>query len=235
MHDWHLRDEVFGSARKSQRWRSARWLFGAMSRPHGVENSSDDIELGHFANHAQLAELDIENLFESRHPTPRRTALWLGSIGACGTTIGCPGLDDEAAVSGVRREYAVISEEMRSWARYQGRQTGDEVVRFEQYVRRCISKWPLQLLHHQTIPIDTQARFGYRWTRPVSAVVAGSIPARPAIHGFLIPMGSTSNRSRMFSALGARRLPGAPGRSHADLLEGLGSGRGRVRRFLTEI
>lgn len=55
MHDWHLRDEVFGSARKSQRWRSARWLFGAMSRPHVVENSSDDIGLGHFANHAQLA------------------------------------------------------------------------------------------------------------------------------------------------------------------------------------
>ena len=146
MQDWHLRDEVFGSARKSQRWRSARWLFGAMSRPHGVENSSDDIELGHFANHAQLAttartypELDIENLFESRHPTPRRTPLWLGSIGAGGTTIGCPGLDDKAAVSGVRCEYAVISQEMRSWARYQGRQTGDEVVRFEQYVRRSIS------------------------------------------------------------------------------------------------
>jgi len=83
--------------------------------------------------------------------------------------MGCLGLDDEGAMSGVRCKYAVVTDEVRSRARYSCRQTRDEVVWFEQYVRRCISKWSLEFIHHQAISIDAQALLGYRWAGHVSA------------------------------------------------------------------
>ena len=75
----------------------------------------------------------------------------------------------KSTVTRVGCEHAVIPDEMRPGSRYQGRQTGDEVVWFEQYVRRSISERAFQLEHHQAIPIDNQALLGDRWTSHVSA------------------------------------------------------------------
>jgi len=77
---WALQTRlVFHSASQCQLGWPARRSLGAIARLDVLENSSNDIGFGHFANHAQLAtttnthtDIDIENLLQPRQ-APGRT------------------------------------------------------------------------------------------------------------------------------------------------------------------
>jgi hypothetical protein len=152
----------FTSIRQGQRRRT--WLDPPIE-PHVFEDACNDTWVGNGANHLQLvatmgaiAKVNRESPLQSSHP-----AHWRSVRSGPGLIVGCRlarylgAGHDICPLAGIGREYPVVTNQMGFGARHQRCQSGDEVVRLEQHVRGAIAKRPLQLKHHQSVTINSQA------------------------------------------------------------------------------
>jgi len=107
------------------------------------EDSNDDGGGGDFADHTKLSptfwtsfDVDAERPLESGHPRQRRGGRVTRVLTLRGTGAALAG-HDEATVTSVGGEQAVISHEMGPRSRHQCGETGDEVQRLEQRTGLC--------------------------------------------------------------------------------------------------
>jgi len=78
----------------------------------------------------------------------------------------------------VRREHAVVARQVHARCRHQGRETGDEVQRLEDDVRRAVPVRRLQGVAHPALGREGQPALGQGWPGDVAA---------QALQGFPVP------------------------------------------------
>ncbi|MFT5450437.1 MAG: NAD/NADP transhydrogenase alpha subunit [Gammaproteobacteria bacterium] len=90
----------------------------------------------------------------------------MGAVGVASSGIGrrggCMPCDNVLAMSGMRREQAMVTHQMRSRTRYQGGKARNKVEWFEQHVGGAIAQWMLERVDHQAIAVDAQPIQGDR-------------------------------------------------------------------------
>jgi hypothetical protein len=120
---------------------------------HVFEDARNDAAVGNESNHLQLAatigtpaQINSEYTLEAGHPAHRRTAnIGLAFIVTAHFDGDLGASHDVCSLSGVRREYPVVTYQMGFGAWHQRCQSGDEVMGLEQYVGGAVTKRSLQL------------------------------------------------------------------------------------------